>query len=487
MRYKETSSRDQLSLFNSLEDLVSDHNAVRLIDALLDRLSQKDPVKFEIDKGNKSTGRKAYSPVLLSKLFLYGYLNRIASSRRLEQETHRNIEMMWLINNEHPDHKTIADFRKDNAPLIRFVTTSFRRFLKESGFIKGETQAYDGTKLKAYTKKEVLTLKGVVDRLTHLEKEIEEYLTRMEKVDSLESIDEQVSERELAKCRLEAQIGNLQAEVHQLEHYKKSMEDKDQTSYCLNDPDARLMPSRDGWIPAYNVQVGVDEQNRMISSAEVTTLPNDLHALEDNVKATEEQLGQTPKVVIADMGYGNTEQMENVESNEITTCYIPLEENNNSKRDKDNGLNFTYDAERDVVVCSQGETLYPLARNVNKSGQRFNTYHPKKGVCSRCPKFGVCTKSPKGRIFHVGERLQYKNNCMERQQTKEFNEVFRKRKGMVEHPFGTLKLWMGKIPLLLRSRKKVQIEIDLYATAYNLRRLLNLQPMSELMRMVAAY
>lgn len=467
--------------------MVSEHNPVRLIDALLDRLNQKDPVKFEIDKGNKSTGRKAYSPVLLSKLFLYGYLNRIASSRRLEQETYRNIEMMWLINNEHPDHKTIADFRKDNALLIRLVTTSFRRFLKENGFIKGETQAYDGTKFKAYTKKEVLTLQGVVSRLTYLGKEIDEYLIRMEKVDSLESVDEQVSERELTKCRLETQISNLQAELHQLENYRKSMEDKGQTSYCMNDPDARLMPSRDGWIPAYNVQVGVDDQNRMISSAEVTSLPNDLHALEENVKATEEQLGQTPKVVIADLGYGNTEQMKQVESNQITNCYIPLEENRNSKHDKDNGLNFTYDPERDVVICSQGENLYPLTRNMNKNGQFFNTYRPRKGVCSRCPQFGICTKSPKGRTFHVGERLQYRNECLERQQTKEFKEVFRKRKGMVEHPFGTLKLWMGKIPLLLRSRKKVQIKIAPYTTAYNLRRMLNLRPMNGLMQMVAAY
>lgn len=247
------------------------------------------------------------------------------------------------------------------------------------------------------------------------------------------------------------------------------------------------MPSRDGWIPAYNVQVGVDGHNRMISSAEVTTLPNDLKALVDNVVATREQLGESPKVVIADLGYGNAEQMKTVEMDQDTQCYIPLQENSNSKHDKDNNLRFTYDTERNIVVCSQGEILYPFAHNVKKKGQRFNTYRPKKGVCSRCSKYGACTKSPKGRTFHVGERLQYKNNCLERRQTEEFQAVFRKRKGMVEHPFGTLKLWMGKIPLLLRSQKKVQIEIDLYTTAYNLRRLINLRPFNELMQIVAAY
>ena len=487
MRYKETEHRSQLTLFNNLEDLISSNNPVRLIDALLDQLNKKDPVQFNNGKGKKEKGRKSYAPVMLCKLFLYGYLNRIASSRRLESETLRNIELMWLLHGEHPDHKTIADFRKDNASLIGFVTTSFRRFLKETGFINGDTQAYDSTKLKAYTKKEVLTMKEVVKRMAHLEQEIEKYLTQINRNDSVETARVEISELELDKIRLEVELTKLRAEKAELEGYKRVMERQDQTSYCHNDPEARLLPSRDGWIPGYNLQAGVDAKNKMISSAEVTTLCNDLHALEDNVAATTAHLGQIPKAVIADAGYGNTEQMETIESEEKTTCYIPIQENTHKKRDEENGITFTHDTEKDVVICSRGETLYPLARNVNKNGQRFNTYRAKKGICSQCPKFGTCTKSGNGRVYHIGERAQYIAKCLGRQKNESFQSVFKQRKGLVEHPFGTLKVWMGKIPLLLRSKKKVQIEIDLYATAYNLRRLLNLRPIDQLLSLVSRY
>lgn len=485
MHYKELDNRFQFSMFNTLEDLVSEHNVVRLIDALLNQLSRREPEHFHNTKGQHNIGCKAYSPIMLSKLFLYGYLNRIASSRRLESETHRNIELMWLLENGRPDHKTISDFRKDNSALIRHITTSFRKFLKDNEFIEGNIVATDGSKIKAYNRRDMITMKGVNNRLSHLDKELENYLSQLDRNDIVETTEEQIDDIQAERVVLEEELSMLRVDIAKLNDYKAKMQSLGQNSYCKNDPEARQMKSRDGFIPAYNVQSVIDDKHKMITSAEVITSASDIHALQDNIEATKEQLGKQPEAVIADYGYGNTEQMEKVEESG-TKCYIPLPDNPNTEKDKKNGVSFTYNKEEDTVSCSQGQTLFPMQK-VNKSNQNFNVYRTKKGVCQQCTLWGKCTKSKNGRIFHVGERYEYKQKCLHNQETEAFKEIYKKRKGMVEHPFGTLKLWMGKIPLLLTTRKKVQTEIDLYTTAYNLKRLINIRPIKELLQIVAQY
>lgn len=324
MKYRELQSRSQGFLFNNIEDWVSEDNPVRLIDLLINKLYQSDPDKFSVKKttGNDSTGRKAYPPYLFAKLYLYGYLNRINSSRRLEAECSRNIEVMWLMNNERPDFKTISNYRKDNGEAIRWCSRSFKTFLRDTGYIKNEKVAYDGCKIKAYTAKEGYTLEGVTRRMSNLEKDLETYLSLLEKTDGEEDLAEEVIQRESS---LMERISSLEDQLRSLEGYKRKMEAESRTSYFPNDPEAILLKGRYGSYPGYNLQAGMDAANHMVVSAEVTTSPNDWNELSANVESSREETGSVPEIVLADKGYANIQEIEAVQSQEgVSEVIIPL-------------------------------------------------------------------------------------------------------------------------------------------------------------------
>ena len=274
MKYRELQPREQGFLFNNIEDWVSEDNPVRLIDLLINKLYESDPDKFTASRSssNDTTGRKAYPPYLFAKLYLYGYLNRINSSRRLEAECSRNLEVIWLMNNERPDFKTISNFRKDNGEVIRWCSRSFKTFLRETGYIKNEKVAYDGCKVKAYAAKEGYTLDGITHRISNLEKDLETYFSLLEKTDVEEDLSEEAIQRETA---LMERISSLENQLHTLESYKQKMESESRSSYFPNDPEAILLKGRYGSYPGYNLQAGVDASNHMVVSAEVTTHAND--------------------------------------------------------------------------------------------------------------------------------------------------------------------------------------------------------------------
>jgi len=315
MHYLSGCPRNQLQLFTSLEDSISDDNPVRLIDALVDLFYSHDPLRFSY-KGECSKGRKAYSPSVFLKLYLYGYLNRINSSRRLETETYRNIEVKWLLCDLHPDFKTIADYRKDNKDAIRYVTISFRRFLKEEGFISGNKITYDGTKVKACNSKEkVITNKQIFSRLSKLEAQLEDYLCQLDSNDHNEDTEQEADHfgvgADINKDLLE-EVCKLRGEIEELRNKQESIRAGGYNSYCSTDPDAHLMKSRDGFIPGHNVQIGTDSKHKMIVMAEVIPEINDVQALEANIENTREQLDIVPDIVLADKGYSNIAQIESI-------------------------------------------------------------------------------------------------------------------------------------------------------------------------------
>lgn len=485
MNYRQIQPRNQGFLFNNIEDWVSQDSSVRLIDLLIDKLYETSPEKFYSSKKTNKTkvGRKAYHPSLFCKLYLYGYLNRINSSRRLEAECHRNIELMWLLSQECPDFKTISNYRKDNAEVIRWCTKSFRTFLKDSGYIKAETVAYDGTKIKAYAAKEGYTLEGVIKRMADLEKQLDKYFQKLDSLDDLEQSDLLVSESELMD-----RIVQLEDEVQKLQSYKEAMELRGKSRYFPNDPESVLLKGRYGSYPGYNIQGGIDAENHMVVSAEVTTKENDWDLLGSNVDATYEQLGLYPQTVLADKGYANIEEIENIESNETSQCIVPLQESERQKKDRLHKLKFTYDKDKDVVICPQSKEL-PLkkADYKNRHGNYFRHYGAKKSICQNCSKKDICNNSTRtGRSYYISHN-EYLQEYKERTYTNEFCKAKKKRRDLIEHLFGTFSMWMGKIPLLLKSKKKVQIEIDIYATAYNLRRLLNIEPVSVLLEKLQNY
>jgi transposase len=487
MHYIQPTNRSQIKLFPEVENWVSKNNAVRLIDLIVEKTVMSNPEEF-IWKGKSDTGRKSYSPGTLLKLFLYGYLNRIASSRRMESETYRNIELMWLLGDLHPDHWTISEYRKNNKEQIRFITIEFRKFLKAEGYIDGKDVATDGSKFKAYAAKEMLSLKNIAKRLIDINEKLDTYLEEFKKADTLDDLTEEFAgtfDGDKINMALVDKIADLQEKLGRLELQKQQLEKSGKNYLAPNDPDAGLMRSRDGKIPAYNGQTIIDKKNKMIAVAEITTEPNDLNEIKNNHAYLKEQLDIVPGTMEADKGYANTNQIKEIEENSETKCFVPLQNSYQKEEDKKAGIEFTYDEQNDEYKCSQGKTLKLKTKNKTRRSHLYNVYQCTE--CKQCPLRIKCTKSNIGRIINRNVIQSWIDKYKGKMQETKSKEKIKERKTIVEHPFGTLKWMMGKFHFLLTGKEKVQIEFDLYATAYNLKRLINIDNMELLLQRVENY
>ena len=460
-------SRAQLMLPSSLDEYVSSDHIIRFIDAFVDKVISARPDLLS-RKGKSVEGRPGYTPNCLCKLLIYGYFNSVSSSRKLENETKRNLEVIWLMNNLCPDHWTISDFRKEHKELIRCITIDFRRFLKDCGYIKGKSISTDGTKVKAYASRDALSLKQIDKKLVYAEKEIERYLAQLNENDAIEN--EQADLLAMSE-ELKNNIVILKNQVEDLQSQKEILETAGLEWLSPTDPQARLMKRKTEFMPAYNVQNTVDNETHFITSCEVTDYPNDYYSLEENATTLKEQLGITPQTYIGDCGYANEEQIQSLEKEGIE-CIVPFQgESEGKKIEQENGIFFTYDQKNDCFICSQGKTLMLIQKNQKRRGHFFNKYQCKQ--CGGCPVRKHCTKSKKGRIMQRRIDGEWLKIYKEKGKTKEFKEKLKQRACVVEHPFGTMKYLMGQIPILLRGKEKVQVEMDLYSTAYNLIRLKN--------------
>lgn len=487
MHYVEPCDRNQLSLANNMNDWIPRDHVVRLIDTLVDQIVKANPSWFA-NRGQQELGRKAYRPETLQKLYLYGYLNGICSSRKLERECYRNLEVLWLLGQLRPDHKTISDYRKDNRDAIRQVCLAFRNFLRQEGFIEGHTVAYDGTKMKANAAREMIKRSGIDKRMRKLETELDQYLTQLQNSDIVDDLEEELNtlsaDFEVEPALLQ-KIADLQKQLEALQGQRDQLEAIGQPQYAPSDPDARLMKGRDGYFPGYNVQAGVDKKNKMIVLAEVTNHQGDTNELQPDVDQTVEQTGIVPEVVEADRGYYDLNGIQAIEKDhEGTLCAVPLPKNPQEIKDHAAGLSFTYDQENDCYICCEGRKLPIKSRNQKRRGEMYDIYQ---GSCAGCPRKGECTRSPKGRIVYRNHNKEWIDQYKERLKAPDIKKQIKERKTFAEHPFGTLKCLLGKIPLRLRGTQKVQIEIDLATTAYNLKRLLSLEPMENLLMRVQTH
>lgn len=489
MHYVIPENRQQMTFMQSLDDLVPFDHYVRLIDALVDAIVSANPEQFTY-KGQNNSGRRSYNPVTMLKLFLYGYLNSIKSSRRLERECYRNIEVIWLLGNLKPDHKSIADYRKDNAAAIKYITKKFRRFLKDNGYIQGKLVAIDGSKVKANTNKDMLTLKKIEKRLEYLDKNFDKYLEQLVKNDRREDLYEEIEDSSFddfpnnpdsSNQVLIDKICQLQEQVENLQKQKEHLQSQSRSSISPTDPQAKLMRSRDGMIPAYNTQIAVDEAYNMIAHSEVFDEENDTSLLEPMLDEMEQETGLIPEAAVTDCGYYNLKQIQTVESNNKTICYVPRPKH---KYD-DRPITFQYDKEKDEYRCSQNKRLIKKQKNKIKNGQRSTVYQ---GIeCDGCPMRAKCTTSKYGRIIDRYDNQDWRTEYRRRIAGITAKKVMHKRKQIVEHPFGTIKYWMGKIPILLRGKEKVRTEINIYTTVYNFRRLLSIESFHEIMDRIVKY
>ncbi len=478
MHYISPKDRTQTSIMRpSLDEMIGLDAEVRILDLLITEIVRQNPGKFRY-KGKIRVGRKAYSPETMLKLYLYGYLNKIRSSRNLEAECNRNIEVMWLLGSLKPDFKTISDYRRDNGKQIKFLTRQVRLFLRDKKYIKGEVVAIDGTKIKANAKREMLTRTGLEKRLSKMTDDMEDYLAELETNDIH---DEQDHDDTSCHRQLVDKVIKLEQEIEKLQGYKKDMDARGVNYYSPADPDAKLMKAREGKIPAYNVQSAVDSEHGMIASLKVCDSPVDQQQLKAMVDQVERDIGFAPEIVSADKGYHNPDMIEDVEQNEKTMCAIPAPV---SSRDKEE-IEFQYDEEADEYLFSQGKRLVLLSRNKKKRNSIANVYQGTE--CDGCSLRSVCTTSKMGRIIHRYHNQEWRDRYRDRLQARAVRALINQRKTIVEHPFGTIRAWMGKTQLLLRGRPKVQIEMDLYGSVYNLRRLMNLVSVDVLSEMIHGY
>lgn len=487
MHYIEPMDRNQYQLMSCLDDLVSADHPVRIIDKVVDSIVSSNKKRFE-KKRQTEAGRPKYHDSVKLKLFLYGYFNGISSSRKLEVETHRNKEVIWLLGGLTPDHWTISNYRKQQADDVKFVTKKFREFLKDNGYIKLKTVAIDGSKVKAYANRDMLTVKKIDAKLEGIDKKIEEYLGKIAENDRTdEVIDElEVSDQTGEISKYLDKIVQLQKQVEELQKHKETLGKQGRKYISPADPEAMLMKTRDGKIPAYNVQISVDAENKMIADSEVVTDETDLKMMPKMIESIKEELGELPEEAIGDRGYDNPDLIEAVERKESSGGGGIKIFTSQAKtiRDKEE-IKFKYDEQKDEYECSEGKRLVLVVRNKKRRNSLANLYQ---GIeCEGCPVREKCTSSKKGRILHRYLNQRWRDEYKIKMQSKLGKEKTAIRKTIVEHPFGTIKYLMGKIPLLLRGLKKVSTEINLYTTAYNLKRLINLESYEDLIKKITNY
>ena len=478
MRYLRGNSRHQQS-FLSIDDQIGKSNVVRLIDEICEQFCET----VTIEKGLKDTGRKAYHPADLMKILVYGYFNGLSSSRKLEREVQRNIELKWLTSDLVPDHKTISDFRKDNPELIDSLFKYLIGRFKKEGLVTGKAITVDGTKVKAYASRE-LNIDWIRQKLDGIEQQIEKYL---KDIDVIDRHEDDIEELENKRAELQKELEELAAKKKDYQQLEQHLQDKGLKRISTTDTDSKVMKGRNGTFWGFNAQAAVDTQSHIITSIKVSNNQNDKGLLTPMVEASQENTGEKVKEVSADAGYYKINEIEKLEEQGVE-CYVAINVSQSQVKDKEQGLQFTYLPEEDRYLCGEGRSLKYFRKKENADGKLVKVY---KGTeCHHCSIREKCTNAEQ-RSVHRNENQEYIESYIEKMNSPKGKNKLKSRKTIAEHPFGTIKYSMGQIPLLVRGKQKVQTEMNLYAIGYNLKRYLkiksdkNKRPSTTTMRMAA--
>ena len=466
--------RHQATLFpERLDDYIAEDSAVRVIDVFLDDLDLSG-LGFKTEPND--TGRPAYHPSTLLKIYVYGYLNRVQSSRRLEREAQRNIELMWLTERLAPDFKTIADFRKDNGEAIRLVCREFVMLCKKLKLFADAFVAIDGSKFKAVNNRDRNFTKAKMKRrLQQIDESIERYLGQLASADRQESNEDKSQ-------RLEDKITRLKQEMTRLKKLEVRMLEAPDQQISLTDPDARSMATsgRGTGLVGYNVQTAVDAKHHLMVAHEVTNVGHDRTQLASMAGQAKDAMGADKLTVVADRGYFKGEEILACDKAKITT-YLPKPQTSGSlskglfsKRD------FIYRPQDDEYECPAGERLiYRFTRE--EKGKAIRRYWS--STCPRCPIKTQCTQG-KYRFISRWEYEAVVEAVQERLDREP--ERMRARRETVEHPFGTIKSWMGSTHFLTRGLSSVSTEMSLHVLAYNLKRVMNIMGAKPLIEAIGA-
>lgn len=476
--FVEGADRSQATLLpECLDDWVDESNPVRFIDAFVEALDLRELGFNGLDPAE--TGRPAYHPAVHLKLYVYGYLNRVHSSRRLEREANRNLEVMWLLQRLAPDFKTIADFRKDNGSAIKKVCARFIEVCRKLGLLNKASVAVDGSKFKAVNNRDRNFTKAKVERRRkQLEESVARYLSQLDTAD----LQESSTAITLKRIRLKDKLEKLHEEMEKLAVIEKQMLAAPDEQISLTDPDSRSMATsgRGSGVVGYNVQTAVETEHHLIIHHEVTNVGSDRSQLASTAKAAKEVLQVDTLEAVADRGYYNSPEILECEQAGIKVT-LPKPMTSGAKSEGRFGKqDFVYKAEEDVYRCPAGEKL-PYRFTSEEDGKSVRRYWTT--ACGECPLKPRCTTGPERRI----SRWEHEHVLEAVQERLDLNpDAMRTRREVVEHPFGTLKMRMGATHFLMKTLPKVATEMALCVLGYNLTRVINIVGVEKMIKAVRA-
>jgi transposase len=471
-RFIEGVDRSQITLFpECLEDYIGEDNPVRVVDVFVDELDLGDLGFSRVEP--EATGRPGYQPWVLLKLYIYGDLNRVQSSRRLEREAGRNVEVMWLTGRLAPDHKTIADFRKDNGKAIRKVCAQFVALCRGLDLFTEACVAIDGSKFKAVNARDRnFTRAKMKRRLEQIEESVERYLHQLDSADR----QEPSLARTMRTERLQDKLAILKEQMQHLKALETEMLATPDQQISLTDPDARSMATsgRGSGMVGYNVQTAVDIKHHLIVAHEVTNVGTDRSQLSPMAKKTKAALGTDSLDMVADRGYFKSDEILACEEAGIAVTLPKPVTSGVKAKGRYGKQDFRYVAEDDVYICPAGERLVYHFTNVENG---LTLYRYWTNACQHCAIKPLCTTNKQRRITRW-EHEQVLETVQQR--LDEHPEKMRQRRETVEHPFGTLKFWMGYTHFQMKTLKHVATEMALHMLAYNIKRVINIIGMGAL-------
>ena len=478
-RFIEGVDRDQITLFpEQLEDWIGDDSPVRVIDVFVDEL---DLVGLGFERAVRAAnGRPAYHPAVLLKLYIYGYLNRVQSSRRLEREAGRNVEVMWLSGRLAPDYKTIADFRKDNGAAIQKVCAQFIELCRRIGLLSAASVAIDGSKFKAVNNRDRnFTKAKMARRMKQIEERVSRYLHQLDSADRQEPTEATASRVD----RLKEKIDKLHEEMARLKVLEAEMLKAPDEQISLTDPDARSMATsgRGSGVVGYNVQAAVETDHHLIIAHDVIQSGSDRASLAPMAEKAKDALGVDELDVVADRGYFSSEQILECSQIDVSVT-LPKPMTSGMKAKGQFGKqDFRYLADKDIYLCPAGQALSFVSHKRQTGGPDLRRYAT--AGCGACALKTRCTTSTQRVITrweheHLVEAVQRRLD--------ENPHAMRQRRETVEHPFGTIKMRMGATHFLMKRLKNVKTEMALNVLAYNLTRVMNIAGIRPLMAAIRA-
>ena len=473
MNHRTGLDRSQTLLFpERLEDYIGPENPVRFLDAFVAKL---DLQTLGFAKACcASTGRPPYDPAALLRLYLYGYLHRVRSSRALEAECHRNVEVLWLLGKLTPDFKTIADFRKDNLKPLQAVARQFTLLCRKLELFGGELLAIDGSKFAAVNARDQnFNADKLQDLIARADARLAEYFQQLDTADATEPGATTLSATELA-----TKIAAVQDRQDWHKELLAQLDDE-QKQVSVTDPDARKLPTAHGTVVGYNAQLAVDAKHKLIAADDVANAATDLHQLANVALQAQTNLEIQQAEVLADAGYYNAAEVSRCTGHGLTPFIPKSDTSANTARGLYGKSQFKYDAAKDVYVCPANGTL-TYRFSTCELGRELKYYRAK--GCQTCALKNRCTRNKANRTITREANEHLMEAMAARMQ--QHPEKFQLRKTLAEHPFGTIKRWFGYTHFLLKSLPKVQCEWSLTTLAYNLKRVLNLVSFEKLMAAV---